>query len=100
MQAFFDGVNDLSLNETRLADAYEELGHPELAECARGGKLYQRLPMVVGQAPDVVQLHAFQHALTGERGKEDTIEEWVAARIEGPYGRDLAVLKSQLGRKV
>ncbi|KAF9072361.1 hypothetical protein BDP27DRAFT_428575 [Rhodocollybia butyracea] len=96
VEAFFDGVNDLSPGEEKLAKAYEELGRPDLAACVRTGKVYQRLPMIVGQAPDVIQLHAFQHALTGQKGEEGSIEEWVAAKINGIYGADVAALKMSI----
>ncbi|KAE9398049.1 hypothetical protein BT96DRAFT_921044 [Gymnopus androsaceus JB14] len=71
VEAFFNGVNELSPNEEELAKAYEESGRADLAACVSAGKVYQ--------PPDVVT--------------EKTIEEWVAAKINGPYGGKVAALK-------
>ncbi|KAL0954972.1 hypothetical protein HGRIS_003902 [Hohenbuehelia grisea] len=81
VKAFFDGSNELSVNEERLVNAYEALGRPDLATCVRNGKVHQRLLMVIGQEPDVLQLHALEHALTKEKGVEETTGEWVAGML-------------------
>lgn len=74
-------------------NAYHELGFPDLAACVRNGKVYQRLPMVIGQEPDLVQLFALELALTGETGKAKTIEEWVEDMVSGQYCNQVEAMK-------
>jgi hypothetical protein len=38
--------NDLSPGEQQLVDEYNKLGRSDLADCVRGGKVYQRLRFI------------------------------------------------------
>ncbi|KAJ3809380.1 hypothetical protein EV368DRAFT_45890 [Lentinula lateritia] len=93
INTFYSGSDDLSINERHLMNAYHELGFPALAACVRNGKVYQRLPMVIGQEPDLVQLFALELALTGETGKAKTIEEWVEHMVSGQYCNQVEAMK-------
>ncbi|KAJ3888100.1 hypothetical protein GG344DRAFT_54366 [Lentinula edodes] len=94
---FFDGINDLSSNEEHLVNAYNKYGFPDLAKCVRDGKVYQRLPMVIGQQPDLVQLRALEHALTGKTldcaVNIETVGEWVEDMAGGRYRMQVLAMK-------
>ncbi|KAJ3899827.1 hypothetical protein F5879DRAFT_975291 [Lentinula edodes] len=94
---FFDGINDLSSNEEHLVNAYNKYGFPDLAKCVHDGKVYQRLPMVIGQQPDLVQLRALEHALTGKTldcaVNIETIGEWVEDMAGGRYRMQVLAMK-------
>lgn len=63
VQTFFAGDNNLGPEEIMLAEAFVTRGRADLAEHVRGGKVHQRLPMVVGHCPDGVQLCALARAM-------------------------------------
>ncbi|KAH7870100.1 uncharacterized protein C8R40DRAFT_1073555 [Lentinula edodes] len=94
---FFDGINDLSSNEEHLVNAYNKYGFPDLAKCVRDGKVYQRLPMVIGQQSDLVQLRALEHALTGKMldcaVNIETVGEWVEDMAGGCYRMQVLAMK-------
>lgn len=77
VNAFFDGNNELSPYEAKLAEAYDELGRTDLGDCVRKGKLYQRLSMIIGQPPDWVQIQALQELVRGRKGDEKNLKEWL-----------------------
>lgn len=47
-----------------LAKAFENKKRDDLAAYVRSGKMYQRLPMIIGQGPDVRQMLALVRAFT------------------------------------
>jgi hypothetical protein len=85
IDAFFSGYNELSAEETQLALAYDALGRVDLGDCVRGGKLYQRLDQCVGRQPDLVLLQALEELVSGKKGDERDLEEWVG-RLKARYG--------------
>lgn len=51
----------------------------------RGGKLYQRLDQCLGRQPDLVMLQALGELLSGKKGHEGDLKEWVG-RLKARYG--------------
>jgi hypothetical protein len=89
IEPFFDGSNKLSANETRLSIAFERQNRPDLADCVRGGKVWQRLPMVVGQYPDIAMLKGLENAITGvESGEMPSFDAWAENLIKNKYNGD------------
>ncbi|WVF70960.1 hypothetical protein IAT40_005756 [Kwoniella sp. CBS 6097] len=43
---FIGGKNDMTDEEVQLIQAYEKYGRPDLAECVKNGRLYQRLTRI------------------------------------------------------
>ena len=74
--SYFDGNNQLARGEIALAEVYDGLGRPDLAECVRGGKKYQRLFGSMASAPQLKELQALRNAFTGEIGKAESMEDW------------------------
>lgn len=77
-------------------NAYNKYGFPDLAKCVRDGKVYQRLPMVIGQQPDLVQLRALEHALTGkilDCAVNTELGEWIEDMASGRYRMQVLALK-------
>jgi hypothetical protein len=75
--------------ELVLIAAYEELGRPDLADCVRRGKFYQRLNDCLCQHPDFSSLDSLRHAAIGTRYPQRTLEEWEEAmfkKFEGHEG--------------
>ncbi|KAF5392993.1 hypothetical protein D9757_001147 [Collybiopsis confluens] len=94
IDSFFSCSNDLSSNEEKLLRTFADL-----AECVLKGKVYQRLPMLIGQEPDLAQIHACEHGLTGKRGTGPTIDEWVERLIKHRY-KDVSVLQKGIGTRI
>ncbi|WVF70951.1 hypothetical protein IAT40_005746 [Kwoniella sp. CBS 6097] len=74
---FLDGVKDLTPTELQLIQAYEELGRPDLADCARNGRIYHWLRALMGQTPDMSDINGIRDVLGLEKYKYETIDEWV-----------------------
>lgn len=81
--------NDMNKYELVLIAAYEELGRPDLADCVRRGKFYQRLNDCLYQHPDFSSLDSLRHSAIGTRYPQRTLEEWEEAmfkKFEGHEG--------------
>ena len=80
-----DGDNSPSNEETLLVSAYERLNRPDLADCVRKGRIYNRLNNMIGYEPIVDELNALTRAAYGE-DVTGTIfaseDEWVEAAKE------------------
>lgn len=98
--AFFNGDNSLSILETHFAEAFEKLGRADLAECVRTGMIWQSLPMVIGQEPDIVQVLAVEELLVGKSGQDsedkgrgrDDLGAW-CERVAKGYERNAGLEK-------
>lgn len=87
---YFQGSNELTSAEVELCDNYVKLGRPDLAECVREGKVFQRLSWLVESRPtewaDYPQLKALGEAFGLDM--PGTMEEFMAAQKER-YGHEL-----------
>lgn len=63
VDAFFDGRNELSPYELMLAGAYMDLGRPDLADCVKGGRIYHRFAIMIGQPTSPVQVNALKELI-------------------------------------
>jgi hypothetical protein len=100
IEPFFDGSNELSANETKLSIAFERQNRPDLADCVRGGKVWQRLPMVVGQYPDIAMLKGLENAITGaEAGEMPSFDAWAEGLIKDRYNDDETLTHLRGGRE-
>ena len=74
-----EGKNHLALEEQLLVMAYDRLGFPDLADCVKNGRIYQRLGDVIGETGvEVAHLNALNAVTTVGRGvaPSETIEDW------------------------
>ncbi|OCF31889.1 hypothetical protein I316_06489 [Kwoniella heveanensis BCC8398] len=72
-----EGRDELEPNEVVLIQAYEELGRPDLAECARLGRFYHLLGESLGHRPYIELVKGMRIVLKLPEYDLDTIEEWV-----------------------
>jgi len=86
---FRDGINGLTLDVELLIEAYDRLGRPDLAECVRRGRKYQRMNEVLGGRPDLAQLNGLSEAFLGDKAGEPskTLDAWKERAMER-YGGD------------
>lgn len=93
---FFQGSNELGIREKTLIEAYESLGRPDLADCIRHGKKYQRLQLLrfghggASWQQMVATRRAFLGLPDDAPGMPATEEEWRAMVIgKHPDDEDL-----------
>jgi hypothetical protein len=84
VNAFYDGINTLSVLETRFADGFMRLGRKDLAECVTKGKIWQRIPTIIGQQPDLTLLLTVEELLQGKKSEAKDLREW-CDKVRGPY---------------
>ncbi|WWD18195.1 hypothetical protein CI109_102644 [Kwoniella shandongensis] len=70
------GTNDLTQWEHALIEEYEDMGHPDLADCVRGGRLYHHLYITIGDEPNMINMECLREAFGRERLGHETYEEW------------------------
>ncbi|KAL7419952.1 hypothetical protein Q5752_004915 [Cryptotrichosporon argae] len=78
---FINGNNDMNPGEVLLANAYETLGRPDLAQCVRDGKKYQRLALCARNRTPYRQacwLNALREAVGEKIDKDESLENWIA----------------------
>lgn len=103
---YYLGSNELTAWELSLANAYEDLGRGDLAECVRRGKKFQRLrDLLEFDIQEVEHLHALYRAfvesdLTSADTEPQTVAEWagIAARRFPDISisdKDLAMLRQR-----
>ena len=79
------GNNSQTLEEDLLCEAYEHLERPDLAECVRGGRRYQRLHDILfhwdpyyGEASALGQITGLTRAFEGEdKDLPTTLGGWI-----------------------
>lgn len=79
------GDNTPSNTETLLVSAYERLNRPDLADCVRKGRIYNRLNSMIGYEPLFYEINALTRAAYGEDATEtifDSKTSWIAAAKE------------------
>lgn len=88
-----EGSNALTKDEHLLIETHERMGRPDLADCVRNGRIYQRLMESMRDDdpfnPRLHHINALRDAFLGDKaGKPfETIEEWKAAKMRD-YGDD------------
>ncbi|WWD05435.1 hypothetical protein V865_003512 [Kwoniella europaea PYCC6329] len=86
-KVFWDGDNSLSRLELKLIEEYEALGHSDLGDCVRHGRIYQRLEELVGRYPDLDFLNSIRELLSSDDisfADSDDYVEWAHHK----YGND------------
>ncbi|OCF43221.1 hypothetical protein I317_02929 [Kwoniella heveanensis CBS 569] len=91
-----DGKSDLQPNELALSQAYEQLGRPDLAECARSGRFYHWLKLGMGHEPYIELINGIRETTSHDTYGYDTIEDWVE-EMKLKFGADKG-LQALLGR--
>lgn len=95
---FFDGSNDLSVWEEEFAQAFENASRPDLADCVRKGKIYQRVLYSLHSEVDVAMLLAIERAahvymsdpkpsMDADGTKPISMEQW-CAKVRETYKDD------------
>ncbi|KAF4513208.1 hypothetical protein G6O67_000508 [Ophiocordyceps sinensis] len=83
---FYNGSNDLTTDEMRLADIFRERGRHDLAECVVNGRRVQRLLFGLGPDGSFLDDKTFGSLLLGLRRAVDSSEErweqWMAKALE------------------
>jgi len=82
---YLNGDNSQTPEEDLLCEAYIRLDRPDLAQCVRGGRRYQRLHNILskwdpyyGEAEALGQLTSLTRAFEGEHSKfPDTLPNWI-----------------------
>jgi hypothetical protein len=90
--AFDDGDNTLSKEEILLAESYESLGRHDLAECVRGGKVFQRLHRIIlgwqpsdrGDKKILAAVNGLTDAFLGASAGPlpETLDDWIGMALE------------------
>ena len=80
VQEFYDGSNELSVDETLMGDEFERHGRKDLADIVRHGRKYQRLVDFLGGAESSKEffpglINGFKDAF-GDDIPGRTFEEW------------------------
>ncbi|WVQ65208.1 uncharacterized protein L199_003381 [Kwoniella botswanensis] len=86
-KTFWHGNNSLSRLELRLIEEYQTLGHPDLAECVKYGRLYQCLDVLVGRYPDLDFLNGIREIVTGDQHSFCDTDEYINW-ADDKYGSD------------
>jgi hypothetical protein len=79
------GENSLTKEEILLAETYEQLERPDLAECVRGGRRYHRLDSILtlllpyhGEEMTLGHLTSLTRAFLGEETPlPDKLDDWI-----------------------
>lgn len=83
---FYNGSNDLTTDEMRLADIFRERGRHDLAECVVNGRRVQRLLFGLGPDGSFLDDKTFGSLFLGLRRAVDSSEErweqWMAKALE------------------
>jgi hypothetical protein len=90
-EAFDHGDNALSKEEVILAEAYESLGRDDLADCVRGGKVFQRLHRIIlnwtpsdrGDKRILAAVNGLTDAFLGKDAGSlpKTLDEWITTAL-------------------
>nr|XP_031859378.1 uncharacterized protein CI109_005219 [Kwoniella shandongensis]KAA5526450.1 hypothetical protein CI109_005219 [Kwoniella shandongensis] len=86
-QEWAKGNNALTEEELILIGAHESMGRPDLADCVRNGRIYQRLMESIRDddpfGPHLHRINALREAFLGEQaGKPyNSIDEWRTAKL-------------------
>jgi hypothetical protein len=91
-EAFDYGDNTLSKEEILLAQAYESLGRNDLADCVRGGKVFQRLHRIIlgwkpsdrGDKKILAAVNGLTDAFLGKDAGPlpKTLDEWIVSALK------------------
>jgi hypothetical protein len=87
-EKYWQGDNSLSIEEYLLIDEYEKRGRPDLADCIRSGRKYNRLNHVLGSEFVLVRVNAMTEAFLGEEAgilpqTDIAWREWALGKFEG-----------------
>ncbi|WVF70949.1 hypothetical protein IAT40_005744 [Kwoniella sp. CBS 6097] len=85
---FSEGRDELGNYELVLIQAYEELGRPDLAKCARNGRIYHLLDVSMGNRPFIALINGMRVVLGLPTYSYGTTGEWVE-EMKSKYGRDV-----------
>ncbi|WVQ81588.1 hypothetical protein IAT38_003712 [Cryptococcus sp. DSM 104549] len=88
----YKGADDINSQELLLIDAFSHLGRPDLADCVRNGRIYQRIHHALRprfEDPHVCVINATRKAFIGDGAGEPvtSLNEWRKGSL-AKWGKD------------